>query len=142
MSLKTASRETRLQWFARAVMDAAWMGGDVCGGDIQEWALQAGLIVPDTVTEENRHEIYNGEYFDIGDTFYRFSPDLEDVAWDEIKPDEEEGMDFERVFRERFGLNTKLTADLQEGGRCLNVSCRSQLPDGLMPSQMRGRADE
>ena len=115
MSLKTASRETRLQWFARAVMDAAWMGGDVCGGDIQEWALQAGLIVPDTVTEENRHEIYNGEYFDIGDTFYRFSPDLEDVAWDEIKPDEEEGMDFERVFRERFGLNTKLTADLQEG---------------------------
>lgn len=92
MSLKTASRETRLQWFARAVMDAAWMGGDVCGGDIQEWALQAGLIVPDTVTEENRHEIYNGEYFDIGDTFYRFSPDLEDVAWDEIEQGEDEGI--------------------------------------------------
>src|SRR5690606_8149153 len=91
MSLKTASRETRLQWFARTVVDATWMGSDVCGGDIQEWALQAGLIVPDTVTEENHHEIANGEYFDIGDTFYRFYPDLE-VNWNEIEQGADEGI--------------------------------------------------
>ena len=115
MSLKTASRETRLQWFARAVVEATWMGSDVCGGDIQEWAVQAGLIVPDTVTEENRHEISNGEYFDIGDTFYRFSPDLEDVDWNEIKPDEEEGMDFEGMFRDWFGRNTKLKQEGEDG---------------------------
>ena len=85
MSLKNADRQTRLQWFARQVIDAMWNSfGDVDGGDIQDWAAQAGLLVEDTVTKENHDTIIEGECLDVGDTFYRFSPDLIEVDWGQI----------------------------------------------------------
>lgn len=93
MALKDASREVRLQWFARQVLDASFEGLDVGGDDVQRWAKAAGLLDEFTVTAADLHEdskalhdISNAEYLSEGDTYYRFSPDLEaeNVRWSEL----------------------------------------------------------
>lgn len=82
MALKDASREVRLQWFARQILDDA-RHGDVDGGDVQSYAEQAGLIVSQIATEEDI-EKYDLDGTEPGDSFYRFSPDLEDVDWKQM----------------------------------------------------------
>ena len=93
MSLKDASREVRLQWFARQVIDATFNALDVCGADIQHWAHRAGLIDDHTVTEADLAEgsttledVSNAECLEVGDTWFSFSDDLktENVRWSEL----------------------------------------------------------
>ena len=92
MPLRDASRETRLQWFARQVIDATWMGTPD-GTDIQEWALAAGLITQHRVTQDDVDGntdalscIENAEHLSVGDDYYKFSADLEaeNVRWSEL----------------------------------------------------------
>lgn len=93
MPLKDASREVRLQWFARQVLDATFQGYDADGGDIQDWAKAAGLIDAFTVTaadlsdeSSTLHDVTNAECLGEGDTYYKFSADLkaENVRWSEL----------------------------------------------------------
>ena len=93
MALKDASREVRLQCFARRVLDEALDGLDVCGGDIQEWARAAGLLDEHIVTEadlapdsETLHGVRDAEFLSIGDSWFSFSGDLKDenVRWSEL----------------------------------------------------------
>ncbi len=92
MALKNASREVRLQWFARQVIDATWTGSPD-GGEIQDWALAAGLITEHEVTQADvdghtgaLDTIENAEHLDVGDSYYKFSTDLEaeSVRWSEL----------------------------------------------------------
>ena len=80
MALKDASREARLQWFARQIIDAAWHG-DVDAADVQFWGVSAGLIAERKVTAENRQWVDENviDFSELaeGDTFFEFSPDLE-----------------------------------------------------------------
>lgn len=89
MSLATASRVTRLQWFARAVIDELWKEvGEFDPERVRYAAIQAGLIVPQLVTEENIEEICSPVELKPGDTYYAFSDDLTDVNWHELEADE------------------------------------------------------
>jgi hypothetical protein len=49
---EAAPTRTQLLDFARKVVECGLEGNDADGGDIQEWAVQAGLLIPTTVTEE------------------------------------------------------------------------------------------
>lgn len=74
--LKRCTREQRLAWFARQIITAAWHG-DVDAMDVQEWAVAAGLIYAETVTENtDMMNVENAECLEIGDTLYRESRDL------------------------------------------------------------------
>lgn len=95
MALKDASRETRLQWFARAVIDASW-SGDVDATDVQTWAKAAGLVNEHTATAADIEamdrgdgplvNMENAECMTAGDTWMTFSADLEarNVNWREL----------------------------------------------------------
>lgn len=95
MSLKDARRETRLQWFARQVIDASW-SGDVDALDVQAWAKAAGLVNEHTATaadieamdrgEGPLANMENGECMTAGDTWHTFSSDLDaqNVNWREL----------------------------------------------------------
>jgi len=93
MALKNASREVRLQWFARQVIDATFDGLDVGGDEIQAWARKAGLVDEHVVTAADLAEgsetlcnVSNAECLSEGDTWFAFSDDLkaENVRWDEL----------------------------------------------------------
>ena len=93
MSLKDASREVRLQWFAREVIDATFNGLDVCGADVQAWAKSARLVDEHTVTADDLKEgstalddVSNAECLSEGDTWFSFSTDLkaENIRWSEM----------------------------------------------------------
>ena len=95
MALRDASREVRLQWFARQVLDASFEGLDVDGASIQEWAKQAGLVDEHVVTAADLADdsalrgIANFECLSEGDTYYSFSDDLkaENARWAEMASD-------------------------------------------------------
>jgi hypothetical protein len=56
--------------FARRVLQASWDGdGDVCGGDVQDWAQELGLIFSRKATERDEED-----YTDIcaGDNMFEF----------------------------------------------------------------------
>ncbi len=93
MALKDASREVRLQWFARQVIDAAFEGLDVDGSDIQTWAKRAGLVDEHVVSAADLapgstalESVSNAECLSEGDTWFSFSDDLkaENVRWREL----------------------------------------------------------
>lgn len=96
MALKDASREVRLQWFARAVIDATWQGLRVDSDDIQAWAKSAGLIDENIVTDEHLAalskgegplvDVENSEHLQPMDSWMSFSHDLqaENVRWHEL----------------------------------------------------------
>lgn len=96
MVLKDASREVRLQWFARAVIEATFEGLDVEGDAIQQWAKMAGLVDERTATAADiaardkgggpLAEMENSECMSEGDTWFVFSRDLKDenVRWHEL----------------------------------------------------------
>lgn len=82
MSLETADRITRLQWFARRVLDMGFEAS-LDGSDAQAAALKAGLIREETATEENQDNW--PEHVELGDPYYMFSEDLSEVDWDQLK---------------------------------------------------------
>jgi len=94
MTLKEASREVRLQWFARQVLDETFNGLNVDGDDIQQWAKAAGLVDEHVVTaadlaegSETLRDVSNAECLSEGDTWFSFSDDLksENVRWHELE---------------------------------------------------------
>ncbi|HAF39549.1 MAG TPA: hypothetical protein DCG72_11240 [Gammaproteobacteria bacterium] len=87
MSLDTADQTTRLQWFARQIVDCSWNGYDADGGLIQSLALKARLIHP--VVAKAGEEDEWPQDVEEGDTYYMFTKDLAEVDWDQLKPTEE-----------------------------------------------------
>lgn len=66
----------RLKEFARKVIEGVcWDFNALDGGDVQELAEKLGLIVPATATAEDI-EKFDLECCDVGDTFYKFTPEL------------------------------------------------------------------
>ena len=77
--LRQLPRDQRIAWFARQVISECW-DGDVCGADIQEWALAAGLIYEETVdADTDMMGVTNSGFLEIGDTFYREARDLHEA---------------------------------------------------------------
>lgn len=83
MPLETADRVTRLQLFARRVLDAGWTAS-LDGADAEAFALKAGLIHQVEATDDNQD--HWPENVELGDTFYMFTDDLSDVDWSQLKP--------------------------------------------------------
>lgn len=86
MTLKHASREVRLQWFARHVIDAVWQG-QLDDDDVIRRALEADLLVEQEATEDDV-EKYDLD-IEPGGTFCKFSSDLdaENVDWKQLLDD-------------------------------------------------------
>lgn len=60
--------------FGANVLDCARDGmGDVCGGDIQDWAVEAGLLIEHQVTESCGENCACAEYGDFPHKCYRYS---------------------------------------------------------------------
>ena len=96
MALKDASREVRLQWFARAVIEASFEGLDIECEYIQTLAKQAGLVDEHAASAADiaardagsgpLADMENAECMSVGDTWLTFSGDLksESVRWSEL----------------------------------------------------------
>ena len=89
--------DSKLRAFVRRVIRASW-DGDVEEGDVQEWAVDAGLLVPTTMAAPCG-ENCQCEELDPGGfptTCYRFSSELDDTVLgpDGYKPDAHGGMAF------------------------------------------------
>lgn len=70
--------------FAHRVIQAMWDGGDVDGGDIQDWARELGLIYSRTATKADVDEF---SHFDVGDDMFEFE------KWMQI-PDPPDGLPY------------------------------------------------
>lgn len=55
--------------FAHRVIQASWNDTDVSGGDIQDWAVELGLIFPRKATKDDAEQFSELE---IGDSMYEF----------------------------------------------------------------------
>ncbi len=60
----------RLVDFANRVIDVAFDGGTLDGGEIQDMASSCGLVETTMATEENRDMWEHIDYMEIGDDFY------------------------------------------------------------------------
>lgn len=65
--------------------------GDVDGGDLQDTAVECGLLVPTNVTEPCGEICYCAEYDDFPQTCYRLSPELQECKYALTKSEEGRG---------------------------------------------------
>jgi hypothetical protein len=65
-----------LRSFAQKVVRASQEGYDVYGGDIQEWAVEQGLLAPVKVVEPCGEDCACAEWDDFPQTCYRFTAAL------------------------------------------------------------------
>jgi len=62
----------KLKTFSRRIIAEALRGNDWCGGEIQDFAEELGLIVPEPFDPE-RHGEEHCDVFEPGDPFYVFA---------------------------------------------------------------------
>jgi hypothetical protein len=84
------AREQRaLLRFAARIIDETREGTEPDGGDVQDWAVEAGLLVPTPVTEACGEECACAAWDDFPQTCYRDSPALAAARWEESPDDAE-----------------------------------------------------
>ena len=64
-----------LKFFLKCT-DPEQAGLDICGGDVQDWSVELGLLIEEVAKED-------GEEWEVGDTIYKLAPEL--IAKEEVE---------------------------------------------------------
>lgn len=67
--------EPAIKALVHKLAERCWEGGEVDGGDLQEWLSEAGVLVETTVNEPCCDSCVCADFSDFPTTCYRFAPE-------------------------------------------------------------------